>query len=199
MIPVNSLTALLTDSPISEFLSSLHWHGSWNLRDTEGVIVIISVVSAWITGLRMRRKIRQDLGRKATDADLTSIDTWMKVDEVEQQKKRNRPVSPDWNIHFLKGGLPVLSHFMPTGSQCNPHIGGGLEIRTKTPPLKSIKDGAPKVLTQRLGHPPDDFLNSHAPMLASIGGQEKGIWSLELRDYQKAPHPEVPSRLDRAW
>ena len=95
MIPVNSLTALLTDSPISEFLSSLHWHGSWNLRDTEGVIVIISVVSAWITGLRMRRKIRQDLGRKATDADLTSIDTWMKVDEVEQQKKRNRPVSPD--------------------------------------------------------------------------------------------------------
>jgi hypothetical protein len=80
MIIVNFLSALLTDSPIRDILSSVHWHGSWNFRDTEGVVIIISVVSAWITGVRMRRKIRQDLGRKATDADLTSIDTWMKVD-----------------------------------------------------------------------------------------------------------------------
>jgi hypothetical protein len=35
----------------------------------------------------MRRKIRRNLGRKATDEDLTSIDTWMKVDKVEQQNK----------------------------------------------------------------------------------------------------------------
>ena len=95
MILVNSIAALVLDSPVRDFLSNLHWHGAWNYRDTEGILIIISVVSAWITGVRMRRKIRKDLGRKATDADLTSIDTWMKVDEVEEQKKRNRPLNPD--------------------------------------------------------------------------------------------------------
>jgi hypothetical protein len=96
MITVNFLSALLTDSPIRDILSNVHWHGSWNFRDTEGVVIIISVVSAWITGVRMRRKIRKDLGRKATDADLTSIDTWMKVDEVEEERnKRKNPLDSE--------------------------------------------------------------------------------------------------------
>jgi hypothetical protein len=34
----------------------------------------------------MRRKIKRALGRKATEADLASIDTWIKVDEVEEKK-----------------------------------------------------------------------------------------------------------------
>ena len=92
---VNSIIVIVVDSPLRDILSNLHWHGTWNFRDTEGTLIIISVVSAWITGVRMRRKIKKDLGRKATDADLTSIDTWMKVDEVEEQKKRNRPLGPD--------------------------------------------------------------------------------------------------------
>jgi hypothetical protein len=50
-----------------------------------------TTVSAWIAGIQMRRKIKRDLGRKATDADLTSIDTWMKVDEVEQRNGRTKP------------------------------------------------------------------------------------------------------------
>jgi hypothetical protein len=41
----------------------------------------------------MRLKIKKDLGRKATQADLTSIDTWMKVDEVEQGKEPDKPSS----------------------------------------------------------------------------------------------------------
>jgi hypothetical protein len=48
---------------------------------------IAETIWAWILGLRMRLKIKRDLGRKATQADLTSIDTWMKADEVEQRKR----------------------------------------------------------------------------------------------------------------
>jgi hypothetical protein len=95
MILLTSLNLLVIENSIWEILSNIHWHGAWNFRDTEGVIIIISVVSAWITGIRMRRKIRKDLGRKATDADLTSIATWMEVDEVEKRKKGNTPLNPD--------------------------------------------------------------------------------------------------------
>lgn len=95
MILPTSLNALVMESPVRDILSNMHWHGAWNFRDTEGVLIIISVVSAWITGIRMRRKIRKDLGRKATDADLTSIATWMKVDEAEERKKRNSPLNPE--------------------------------------------------------------------------------------------------------
>jgi len=55
-------------------------------------IIVYSSVTAWIIGIRMRRKIRKDLGRKATDADLTSIDTWMEVEAAEERKKQNKPL-----------------------------------------------------------------------------------------------------------
>jgi hypothetical protein len=55
-------------------------------------IIIYSSVSAWIIGIRMRRKIRRDLGRKATEADLTSIDTWMEVEAAEERNKKNKPL-----------------------------------------------------------------------------------------------------------
>ena len=86
---MSAIIHLVTDSTLRDAVSQLHWHGGWNASDTYGVLIIISLVSAWITGVRMRRKIRKDLGRKATDLDLASIDTWMKVDEIEEQKKRN--------------------------------------------------------------------------------------------------------------
>jgi hypothetical protein len=44
-------------------------------------IIILSAISAWITGIRMRRKIKRVLGREATGTDLASIKTWMQVDE----------------------------------------------------------------------------------------------------------------------
>ncbi len=56
-----------------------------------GADTIFNTICAWIEGFRMRLKIRRDLGRKATQADLTSIDTWMKVDEVEQRKELEKP------------------------------------------------------------------------------------------------------------
>jgi hypothetical protein len=59
------------------------------------VSAIVTTTSAWIAGIRMRLRIRRDLGRKATETDLTSIDTWMKVDEAEQLNARNGPLKPD--------------------------------------------------------------------------------------------------------
>jgi hypothetical protein len=64
-------------------------------RDVAALTIIATTVLAWIIGIQMRRKIRKDLGRKATDADLTSIDTWMKVDEIEQRNANDRPPNPD--------------------------------------------------------------------------------------------------------
>ena len=95
MILVTHLTALFIENSIRDILTNMHWHRGWNRWDTDCVLIIITVVSSWITGIRMRRKISKDLGRKATEADLTSIATWMDVDEAEERKKRNTPLSPD--------------------------------------------------------------------------------------------------------
>lgn len=57
------------------------------------IIAVVTIVSAWITGIRMRRRIKRALGRKATKGDLTSIDTWMKVEEKEA--KKGKPLNPN--------------------------------------------------------------------------------------------------------
>jgi hypothetical protein len=54
--------------------------------------LLVAAVSSWIVGAQMRRKIKKDLGRNATDADLTSIDTWMKVTKVEDETGGNKPL-----------------------------------------------------------------------------------------------------------
>jgi hypothetical protein len=52
------------------------------------ILVAGTTISTWIIGIQMRRRIKRDLGRKATASDLTSLETWMKVDE-EEEKKQN--------------------------------------------------------------------------------------------------------------
>jgi hypothetical protein len=34
----------------------------------------------------MRRRVKNALGRQPTDADLSSVSTWMKVEEAEKRK-----------------------------------------------------------------------------------------------------------------
>jgi hypothetical protein len=48
--------------------------------------LIGSTVSAWVTAFKMKRKIRGSLGRSASNAELTSLNTWMKVEEAEKRK-----------------------------------------------------------------------------------------------------------------
>jgi hypothetical protein len=54
-------------------------------------IFVSGLISVWVAGLRMRRKIRSVLGRKASDADLASIKTWITVEEREKVAGHAQP------------------------------------------------------------------------------------------------------------
>jgi len=58
-------------------------------------VILFTTITSWIIGIRMRRKIKSDLGRKVHDGDLSSIDTWMKVDEIEQKKHPGQEWAPE--------------------------------------------------------------------------------------------------------
>lgn len=51
-------------------------------------------VSGWIVSLRARRRMKKSLGRKATDLELASLKTWMRVEEAEQRDKESSPIHP---------------------------------------------------------------------------------------------------------
>jgi hypothetical protein len=74
--------SLLTYPDESESISNPYPLTSVGRTETLLTLIFTSI-SNWITGIKMRRKIKEALGRKATDADLSSIDTWTKVNDVE--------------------------------------------------------------------------------------------------------------------
>ncbi len=52
------------------------------------VAVIVTAISAWILKVRMRPRIRRALGIKVeSESELTSITTWMKVEDAEERGK----------------------------------------------------------------------------------------------------------------
>jgi hypothetical protein len=88
MIPNNFSDALGVCRGMSMISAVAPWYSPWNYWGYYNIgIVVVTLVSAGIIGIQMRKRIRKDLGRKATEEDLTSIDTWMKVDEVEHPDK----------------------------------------------------------------------------------------------------------------
>jgi hypothetical protein len=52
--------------------------------------VIVTTVAAWITAFRMHRRIKRALGSDVSEAELTSINTWIKVTESEQRAEENK-------------------------------------------------------------------------------------------------------------
>jgi hypothetical protein len=56
--------------------------------------LIVTTVSAWITAFQMRRRIKKSLGRRASDLELTSINTWMEVAEAEQRNEQSKAIEP---------------------------------------------------------------------------------------------------------
>jgi hypothetical protein len=56
--------------------------------------ITIIVISSWSVSVRMRGRIKKDLGGAAYEGDLTSIATWMKVDKVEENAAAG--LSRDW-------------------------------------------------------------------------------------------------------
>jgi hypothetical protein len=56
--------------------------------------IIALTVSGWIVTIQVRRRMKKSLGRKATDLELASLKTWMKVEEREQQEQESGPIHP---------------------------------------------------------------------------------------------------------
>jgi hypothetical protein len=62
-----------------------------NGRITKAIWITIS---GWIVTLRARRRMKKSLGRKATDLELASLNTWMRVEEEEQRDEESGPIHP---------------------------------------------------------------------------------------------------------
>jgi len=52
------------------------------------VVIVVTAITSWILGVRMRRRIKRSLGITPTnEMELTSLKTWM---DVENAEERNR-------------------------------------------------------------------------------------------------------------
>ena len=52
------------------------------------IVALITAISAWILGIKMKRKIKRALGITVdNEVELTSLNTWMRVEDVEEQRK----------------------------------------------------------------------------------------------------------------
>lgn len=56
--------------------------------------LIALTVSGWIVTVQVRRRMKKSLGHKATDLELASLKTWMRVEEAEQRDKQSSPIHP---------------------------------------------------------------------------------------------------------
>jgi hypothetical protein len=50
------------------------------------LFIAVTAFAAWIGGIRSRRRMGTALGREVKNRELTSISTWMAVDEAEKKK-----------------------------------------------------------------------------------------------------------------
>src|SRR5579863_1458031 len=64
---------------------------------TVWIWIVILGISGWVVANRMRRRIKRDTGKTIEGADLTSISTWIKVDEIELEKNPGREWAPESN------------------------------------------------------------------------------------------------------
>jgi hypothetical protein len=56
--------------------------------------VIALTVSGWIVTVQVQRRMKKSLGRRASDLELASLKTWMRVEEAEQREDESRPLHP---------------------------------------------------------------------------------------------------------
>ena len=60
-----------------------------------GLAALIALtVSGWMVTKKVRRRMQKSLGREASDLELASLKTWMKVEEREQQEKESGAIHP---------------------------------------------------------------------------------------------------------
>jgi hypothetical protein len=51
-------------------------------------------VSEWKVTRQVRRRMGKSLGKTPSDLELASLNTWMKVEEAEQQEKESGAIHP---------------------------------------------------------------------------------------------------------
>jgi len=52
------------------------------------VLILVTGISSWIGAVRMRRRIKRALGKDVqSEAEMTSLNMWMKVKDAEQRNK----------------------------------------------------------------------------------------------------------------
>jgi hypothetical protein len=51
------------------------------------VVVVGTTITGWIAGVRMRRRVHRVLRKEVADAELTSINLWMQVEDDEERKR----------------------------------------------------------------------------------------------------------------
>ncbi len=52
------------------------------------VTILVGTITVWVLGVRMRHRIKRALGINVhNEEELTSLNTWMKVEDVEEKKK----------------------------------------------------------------------------------------------------------------
>lgn len=60
-----------------------------------GLAALIALtVSGWVVTKRVRSRMQKSLGREASDLELASLKTWMKVEETEQREKQSGAIHP---------------------------------------------------------------------------------------------------------
>jgi len=56
--------------------------------------VIAVIFSGWIVTRQVRRRMTKSLGRSASDLELASLKTWMRVEETELREKESSAIHP---------------------------------------------------------------------------------------------------------
>jgi hypothetical protein len=89
-IPITQATRPETGSKPSE-------RGRIGMKDrrVNGIVALVTIVAsnlwAWILGLRMRGRIQRALGKDAkTEMELTSLNTWINVEDEEERRLGGR-------------------------------------------------------------------------------------------------------------
>jgi hypothetical protein len=58
-------------------------------------IVIVTTISGLIVAVRMRRRMKKSLGRRASSLDLVSFRSWNEVEELERRKEESKAIHPE--------------------------------------------------------------------------------------------------------
>ena len=57
-------------------------------------VILFVTVSGWIVTMRVRRRMRKALGKRASDLDLVSFKKWNQVEEAEDRVRQSGPIHP---------------------------------------------------------------------------------------------------------